>query len=79
VKKIITIFILFTLFPINIFAYSDVKVDLTSNATSSVMIEATTGEVLYNYNANKISSVASLTKMMSLIITFEFIEQGGMT
>lgn len=43
------------------------------------MIESTTGKVLYNSNANKISSVASLTKMMSLIIVFEFMEQGGMT
>ena len=78
-KKIITIVMLLTMLPIKVFAYDDVKVDLTSNATSSVMIEATTGEVLYNYNANKISSVASLTKMMSLVVVFEFIEQGGMT
>ena len=78
-KKIITIVMLLAMLPIKVFAYDDVKVDLTSNATSSVMIEATTGKVLYNYNANKISSVASLTKMMSLIIVFEFVEQGGMT
>lgn len=79
-KKIITILLVLLCFPFNVMAVEDeIKVDLTSNATSSVMIENTTGEVLYNYNANKITSVASLTKMMSLIIVFEFIEQGGMT
>lgn len=79
-KKLIVFFMILLSFPSVSLAFDNsVKVDLTSNATSSVMIEQTTGEVLYNYNANKISSVASLTKMMSLIITFEFIEKGGMT
>ena len=55
------------------------EINITKNAKSAIMIEATTGEVLYNKDANKIVSVASLTKMMSLIIFFEFMEKGGMT
>lgn len=79
-KKIIAFFFILLCFPFNVLGLSKTSnVDLTSNATSSVMIEASTGEILYNYNANKIVSVASLTKMMSLLITFEFMEQGGMT
>lgn len=52
---------------------------MTKNATSAILIEATTGNVLYNKNANSKQSVASLTKMMSLIVIFEFMEKGGMT
>lgn len=70
--------LLLILFP-NIVKAEETNLNLTKNATSSIMIEATTGKILYNYEANKISSVASLTKMMSLIIIFEFIEKGGMT
>ena len=76
--KFITIIIALTIMPVSVFG-KNVKVNLTTNATASVMIEATTGKVLYEFNANKVVSVASLTKMMSLIIVFEFIEQGGMT
>ena len=76
--KFITIIIVLTIMPVSVFG-KNVKVNLTTNATASVMIEATTGKVLYEFNANKVVSVASLTKMMSLIIVFEFIEQGGMT
>ena len=42
-------------------------------------MEATTGEIIYKQNPNKISSVASLTKMMGLIIIFDFINKGGTT
>ena len=76
--KFITIIIALTIMPVSVFG-KNVMVNLTTNATASVMIEATTGKVLYEFNANKVVSVASLTKMMSLIIVFEFIEQGGMT
>ena len=38
-----------------------------------------TGETIYKQNPNKISSVASLTKMMGLIIIFDFINKGGTT
>lgn len=53
-------------------------VDLTKNATSAILMEASSGEILYNKNANKPVAVASLTKMMGLIIIFETIEQNGL-
>ncbi len=59
--------------------FANDNLNLTKNATSAILIEATTGNVLYNKNANSKQSVASLTKMMSLIVIFEFMEKGGMT
>lgn len=84
--KKITILVLISIFlnliPISIFAKEDNEnsdVNLTKKASSSILIEATTGEVLYKQNPNKISSVASLTKMMGLILIFDFINKGGTT
>lgn len=84
--KKISIIILLSLFlniiPISVFAKNDEEnsdVNLTKHATSSILVEATTGEIIYKQNPNKISSVASLTKMMGLIIIFDFINKGGTT
>ena len=52
--------------------------DITKDAKSAVMIEYTTGEILYNKNANERRSVASLTKMMGLVIIFEKIDNGSL-
>ncbi len=68
--------------PISVFAKNNEEnsdVNLTKHATSSILVEATTGEIIYKQNPNKISSVASLTKMMGLIIIFDFINKGGTT
>lgn len=84
--KKISIIILLSLFlniiPISVFAKNNEEnsdVNLTKHATSSILVEATTGETIYKQNPNKISSVASLTKMMGLIIIFDFINKGGTT
>lgn len=84
--KKISIIILFSLF-VNLIPFSvlakekeeNSDVNLTKHATSSILVEATTGEILYKQNPNKILSVASLTKMMGLIIIFDFINKGGTT
>lgn len=81
-KKVVSYFLVIILitFPSLILAVnSKDEINITKNAKSAIMIEATTGEILYNKDANKIVSVASLTKMMSLILFFEFMEKGGMT
>ncbi len=79
-KKLINfVLILSFIFPVFVLAESENDVNITKNATAAIMIEATTGEILYNQNANEKHSVASLTKMMSLIIFLEFVESGGMT
>ena len=77
-KKMIFLLLIFSLFPFNVLAQTN-EADVTKNAKSAIVIENTTGKILYNKNANQISSVASLTKMMGLILIFDTIEKQGLT
>jgi D-alanyl-D-alanine carboxypeptidase (penicillin-binding protein 5/6) len=49
---------------------------LAQNAKSSILIEASTGEVLYEYNSHEKLAPASMTKMMSLVLIMEAIDAG---
>ena len=74
-KKIMIIFLIAFLFiPCVVLAN---EADITKGASSAVMIDYDTGEILYNKNANSHTSVASLTKMMGLILIFEKIDDGS--
>lgn len=52
--------------------------DLAPNASSAIMIEATTGEILFKKNENEKLAPASMTKMMSLLLIMEEIEKGNL-
>ena len=47
---------------------------LSPKAKSAIVIEASTGDVIYEYNADKKLAPASMTKMMSLLLIMEAIE-----
>ena len=47
-----------------------------SNAKSAILMEYSTGKVLYEKNANERLAPASMTKVMTLLLTMEAIEQG---
>ena len=49
---------------------------LAPNAKSVILIEATTGEILYEYNAHEKLAPASMTKMMSLVLIMEALDNG---
>lgn len=51
-------------------------IDLAKNSKSTVLMEASTGEIIYKNNENERLAPASMTKMMSLIIIMEQIEKG---
>lgn len=70
-KKIILLFLLFI--TINVKA-----IDITPNAKSAILIDAETGKILYEKNINEKYAPASMTKMMSLIIFMENIENGNL-
>lgn len=57
---------------------SGASVKLAENAKSAIMMEISTGEILYEKNINERYAPASMTKMMSLLLVMEYIEQGGM-
>ena len=48
---------------------------LAPNAKSAILIEESTGEILYEYNSHEKLEPASMTKMMSLVLIMEAIEK----
>jgi D-alanyl-D-alanine carboxypeptidase len=76
-KKIILIIMSFLiLIP---YAYAEEKQSnlLAPNAKSAILIEVSTGEILYEHNSHEKLAPASMTKMMSLVIIMEAIEKGS--
>lgn len=67
------------LLSIFIFIISLTKVNalsLAPNAKSAILIEASTGEIIYQKDAEAKQAPASMTKMMSLVLIMEEIESG---
>ena len=74
-KRLLIIFIITVLiFPISIRAE-----ELLPNAKSGLLIEASTGEIIYEKNKDEKVPVASMTKMVAQIIILENIEKGILT
>ena len=48
------------------------ELDLAENAQSAIMIESSTGEILYSKNANERMAPASMIKIMSLILQIHY-------
>lgn len=60
-----------------LFSVISVKADdLVPNARNAILIEPTTKTIIFNKNISDEVSIASLTKMMGLILIFEKIEDG---
>jgi len=74
-KKMILILICFFMIPIHVDA---APLELAPNAKSAIMLETTTGEILFKNNVHEKYAPASMTKMMSLLLFMEYIESGGM-
>lgn len=72
-KKIICLFFSF-FFLLNIVKAEDLI--LAPNAKSAIMLEASTGEVLFEKNSHEKLHPASMTKMMSMLLILENIEKG---
>jgi D-alanyl-D-alanine carboxypeptidase (penicillin-binding protein 5/6) len=53
--------------------------ELTITAPSAVVMEASTGQVLYEKDPHQVRSCASITKVMTLCLVFEAIDDGRLT
>lgn len=51
----------------------------TLNASSVILMEETTGQVIYEVNADEKKPPASITKVMTMILVFEAVESGKIT
>lgn len=56
----------------------DNSLNLTTNAKGAIMIEATTGKIIYEKNKDEQMPMASMTKMMTLLLIMEEIEAGNL-
>lgn len=57
---------------------SDDGINLAENAKSAIMIEASTGKIIFDKNSNEKLPMASMTKMMTLLLIMENIENGNL-
>lgn len=73
-KKILLLLLLF-LIPLSICRAED----LANNAISSVIMEYSTGKILYEKNANQKLAPASMTKIMTMLLTMETIDEGKLS
>ena len=58
---------------------NDNELDLATNAKSAIMIEARTGKIIYEKNKDEQLPMASMTKMMTLLLIMENIENGNLS
>lgn len=75
-KKVLIVLFLSFMFITNVKAED---LGLTESAKSSILIEASTGEIIHESNANERYAPASMTKIMSLILIMEEIEKGSLS
>lgn len=59
--------------------FSVLALDLASNAKSAIIMEPTTGKVIFEKNSSERLEPASMTKIMTLLLTFEAIDNGKVT
>ena len=53
-----------------------VSANVTVSSPSVILLESSTGQVIYELNATERRSPASITKIMTLLLTFEAIASG---
>lgn len=79
-KLILSITLFFSAFPMIVFALNDPATDnLATNAKSALIMEASTGKIVFEKNIHERYAPASMTKMMSLLLIMENIEEGKLS
>ena len=76
-KKIIILLLVFLISISCVYAKEEDK-NIIKNARSGILIDASSGQVLYEKNKNNEVAVASMTKMVAQIIILENIENGNL-
>ena len=72
-KKIIVVFSFFFLFIGRVYA-----IDVTEYSESAILMELSTGKILYEKEADLERAPASMTKIMSLLLIMEAIDNGNL-
>lgn len=74
--SLILIILMFFIIAINAYGLTIKETELELNGKSAILIDASTGTVLYEKNADVKLFPASVTKIMTLLLVFEAIEEG---
>ena len=77
IKKII-VFLLITILLSSHIVVKAEETSLLSNAKSGLLVEVSTGTIIYEKNRNERVAVASMTKMMGMILIMEALENGNL-
>lgn len=72
-KKIICLFLIFSIFPAAAAAEAPA---LDINAKSAVLMEQSTGKILYEQNPDEQLPIASVTKIMTMLLIMEALDEG---
>lgn len=72
-KKIFIISLFLLLLPINIYGEG---VELAKKSKSAILIESSTKSILYEKNSHEKLAPASMTKIMTLLLTYEALDSG---
>lgn len=75
-KKVL-FFIVISLLLIPVIRANEDNISLAPNAKSAIIVEESTGKILYERNSHEKLNPASMTKMMSLLLVMENIEKGS--
>ena len=76
-KKIVALFMIVCLLcPVFLCRVSAVDFGEEINAKSAILMDAATGKILFEYNAEEALPPASVTKIMTLLLVFEAIDEG---
>lgn len=57
-------------------AWAELKPDLGKNARSAILMDATTGAILYEKNSHESLPPASITKIMTMLLVMEALDEG---
>lgn len=75
-KRIISLILTFTIFCCSTVTAQEEKKQIGTDAKSVVLMEASSGTVIYANNETEKLSPASITKIMTMIIIFDYIHSG---
>ena len=79
VSVMLTIILLTTLATPLAFAEEKTEVELADNVKSAILIERDTGKVLYEKNSNEPLPPASMTKIMTMLLIMEALDEGKLS
>lgn len=74
-KRLVPIIIIICLLCLNVPAHASAKVD----SRAAIMVDASTGQIIYEQNANQALPIASITKLLTVAVIHDELQQHVIT